>query len=226
MNNLLIIDDAIESENLNIINEKTYTYFLSSTKNDKKLDLNFNLNPNSSLVINVIDIDEYNSEITINVNLKSNTDLKVNIASLLFNEKSKIYSVNVYHNKSNSTSLVSMNGINTSAGVMKFLGVSKIINGAHLSSTRQQGKITNLSPLSKSTVSPTLLIDDNDIKASHGACVGSFDQRVLFYLMSRGLTLLESKRLITTSTFLPFLKSLNNDSILTLFSDKIESLTL
>ena len=43
---------------------------------------------------------------------------------------------------------------------------------------------------------PSLKIDANDVKASHGATVGQIDEEHMFYLMSRGLTEEIAKNLI------------------------------
>ncbi|PIR43152.1 hypothetical protein COV24_04270 [candidate division WWE3 bacterium CG10_big_fil_rev_8_21_14_0_10_32_10] len=45
--------------------------------------------------------------------------------------------------------------------------------------------------------SPQLEIKADDVKASHGATVGNFDQNQLFYLQSRGLSLDDSQKLIS-----------------------------
>ena len=106
-----------------------------------------------------------------------------------------------------------MAGINSGEGKLFFLGNSTIVNGAHRSDTRQEGKITNLNPLAKSEVSPSLLIKENDVKASHGAAVGAYNESELFYLMSRGLSLEESKKLITYGSLLPIIESLGDEKL-------------
>ena len=115
--------------------------------------------------------------------------------------------MDVRHNGGGSWSRTAMAGINQDDGVLRFLGTSYIANGAHGSDTRQDGRITNLSPRSDSEVSPALLINDDDVKASHGAALGAYDPAAIYYMMSRGLTEEQSKRLITVGSLLPIVDS-------------------
>ena len=43
---------------------------------------------------------------------------------------------------------------------------------------------------------PQLEIFANDVKCKHGATIGQLDQDVLFYLRSRGIGLVEARRLL------------------------------
>ncbi len=52
---------------------------------------------------------------------------------------------------------------------------------------------------------PSLLVDENEVNASHAATVGSLDEEKIFYLMSRGLTREEALKFIIKGTFDPVL---------------------
>ncbi|MDI3270210.1 MAG: Fe-S cluster assembly protein SufD, partial [Bacillota bacterium] len=52
---------------------------------------------------------------------------------------------------------------------------------------------------------PSLYIEDNDVRASHSATTGQVDQEQLFYLMSRGISYQEARRLIVQGFFSPIL---------------------
>ena len=43
---------------------------------------------------------------------------------------------------------------------------------------------------------PNLLVDSDDVEASHAAYIGTFDEDEKFYMMSRGLTLEECDDLL------------------------------
>ncbi|MBI2656509.1 SufD family Fe-S cluster assembly protein [Candidatus Woesearchaeota archaeon] len=55
---------------------------------------------------------------------------------------------------------------------------------------------------------PSLKIDANDVKASHGATVGQIDEEHMFYLMSRGLSRAEAERLIVEGFFEPIIQKI------------------
>ena len=43
---------------------------------------------------------------------------------------------------------------------------------------------------------PNLEIEADDVKCSHGATIGQLDAEAKFYLMSRGLSLIQAERLV------------------------------
>jgi len=58
------------------------------------------------------------------------------------------------------------------------------------------------------SVDPKLLIDEYDVKASHGAAIGRINDDELFYLESRGLDETLAKQLIVFGYLAPFLDQL------------------
>ena len=58
---------------------------------------------------------------------------------------------------------------------------------------------------------PSLKIDANDVKASHGATVGQINEEHLFYLMARGLSRGEAERLIVEGFFEPIIMKIPNE---------------
>ena len=89
-----------------------------------------------------------------------------------------------------------------------------IPNGIKKVETRQEGRINNLSSSAKSEVSPVLLINDNDVKASHGAALGAYNPDALFYLTSRGISIEESQKLIIKGTLSPIINKLHDESLI------------
>ena len=88
-------------------------------------------------------------------------------------------------------------------------GISHIEKGANKSNANQSVKVILFDKESKAKASPTLKIDCEDIKASHGCAIGSLNEEHLYYLLSRGLSEIEARKLITYGYLLPI--SLNYD---------------
>lgn len=59
----------------------------------------------------------------------------------------------------------------------------------------------------KSTICPNLVIDNFDVDSNHSAYIGKFKDEYLFYLMSRGISLDNSYKLLLNSFLV------NSDSI-------------
>lgn len=57
---------------------------------------------------------------------------------------------------------------------------------------------------------PALLCDEDDVQGEHAASAGQIDDNQLFYLMSRGLSEVEAKKLIVEASFKPTLDKLND----------------
>jgi ABC transporter, Fe-S cluster assembly transporter permease component len=206
--------------------ENKLVYFLSEKREEKDVLIDFELTENASLDFTLVDFSNSDIHLKMNVELKKGARANISIASLNTNETSKIYEINTNHEESDGYSRTKMAGINAGKSILKFLGASYIKNGAHRCDTRQEGKITNLSKDSKSEVSPSLLIKENDVKASHGAALGAYNENHLFYLMSRGLTMDESKKLITFGTLLPIIEEINDEDLLLEAKDALGALTL
>lgn len=118
--------------------------------------------------------------------------------SCLSKEKEeKLYDISFIHEAKNTTSKMENYGVATNASSLKFKGVSHIQQTANKSSASQEAKIIVFDDEVNASSSPSLRIDNNDINASHSAIVGRLNEEHLYYLMSRGLTEDESRRLIT-----------------------------
>ena len=70
------------------------------------------------------------------------------------------------------------------------------------------------------------MIKENDVKASHGAALGAYNPDVIFYLMSRGLSLAESKKLIMVGNVYPIIDSLQDESAKQKAKSYMEALSL
>ncbi|CAM3665430.1 SufD family Fe-S cluster assembly protein [Erysipelothrix urinaevulpis] len=81
--------------------------------------------------------------------------------------------------------------------------IGKIENGNSGSETHQMTRIMNLGDGLKTIVHPQLLIEENDVAASHAASVGQANEEHIYYLQSRGLTRQESLKLIVLGYLMP-----------------------
>ena len=168
---------------------------------------------NKSLDISVVDLADSDFDVSLKVNLKRGASCTVHVASVCPGGRRKVFTVDIVHEEGDTYSRTKMAGINLGDGTLFFFGTSDVPNGSHGSDTRQEGKITNLSPGSRSEVSPALLIKDDMVNASHGAALGAYDPSAMFYMMSRGLTESESRRLITIGSLVPVIQSMRDRSL-------------
>lgn len=88
-----------------------------------------------------------------------------------------------------------------------------IYKHASMSDMNHKIKGIILDPKSTITANPILEIDDFDVVAGHGASVGDISQEDIYYLMSRGLTYEESRKLILSSLISPILDGFDDQLI-------------
>jgi Fe-S cluster assembly protein SufD len=198
---------------LDPLGNETSLDFLFDDESKRSYDLTLTVPEDGSLELALVDFSAADFRLNLTVELSFRSRANLRIVSLCRPGETKAYSVNVKHLGKKSYSRTFMNGINLGDGTLRFLGSSYIQNGAHESDTRQEGRITNLSEKSHSECSPALLIKDYDVKASHGAAVGAYNPKELYYLMSRGLSEKESKTLITIGTLQPTIESLKTKEL-------------
>ncbi|VWL85185.1 SufD family Fe-S cluster assembly protein [Oceanivirga miroungae] len=60
---------------------------------------------------------------------------------------------------------------------------------------------------------PAMLCDEDDVVGAHAASVGKVDEERLFYLMSRGFSKVDAKRIIVESTFRPIFEKIEDEKI-------------
>lgn len=178
------------------------------------------------LKVTIADLSEGDIDVTIRIELRRGSTAIVNLASVCQEGRRKSFKFDTVHVEGRTTSKVRMAGINAGDGTLLFYGTSDIHNGAHKSVTRQEGRITNLSHGSKSEVSPALLIKDDDVNASHGAALGAYNPEAMYYMMSRGLTEAESRKLITLGSMLFVIESMEDKGLAKETEKALEALSI
>jgi Fe-S cluster assembly protein SufD len=86
-----------------------------------------------------------------------------------------------------------------------FQGLIKVQKAAQQTDSYLANHNLLLSPKARADSIPTLEIEANDVRCTHGATVGRVDEEQLFYLRSRGLSHDEAERLIVAGFVEPVL---------------------
>jgi Fe-S cluster assembly protein SufD len=82
-----------------------------------------------------------------------------------------------------------------------FRGLIRVDKGAQLTDAYQTNRNLLLSENASAITLPSLEIEADDVRCSHGASIGQVEDRQLFYLMSRGLTKDEAEHLLVLGFF-------------------------
>ena len=120
---------------------------------------------------------------------------------------------NAFHKVSNTTYDIKIKGVLKDYASSVCRGLIKIEKDAVKSSGSMSAHTLLLSETAKANVIPSLVIDNNDVQASHAASVGQIDEERLFYLMSRGLDRKSAEKLVVEGFFDPIVRNIPQDDI-------------
>lgn len=107
-------------------------------------------------------------------------------------------------------------------GELMIDAIGKVVKGARRSQSHQTSRALSFEKGVHATILPELLIDENDVNASHAMSIGRVDDDQLYYLMSRGLSVKQCTSLISTGYLMPITDTLNNDVLKEKLKEEME----
>ncbi len=223
MNNILVTNNEIKTDNKNIIvcnNKITFlesgTYFIEY-KDSSLINLIFEINDFISVNL---------SEISFDNNLTVNNSYIVNSGFMTVNkfysnksvdEKIKIdlngegarfdykfsnicildekYLIDINHNSKCTISNVYNRSVALDNSKLNFVINSNVPKEMNKSIIDQNTKIITFGD-ALASISPNMFIDTYDVDAKHGSVVGTVNEDIMFYLMSRGISKKDALKLV------------------------------
>lgn len=95
----------------------------------------------------------------------------------------------------------------------QMVATGNIQKGCKEAQSHQTTRVLTLGKDHKAKVIPLLLIDENDVKASHAQTIGQPDEDQLYYLQSRGLTNRQAMGLLSIGYLLPVLERIRDEDL-------------
>jgi Fe-S cluster assembly protein SufD len=105
------------------------------------------------------------------------------------------------HEQGNTTGDTVWKGALTGESRASYEGLIHIVQGAQDTDTYLQTHSMLLSPRAKGDAIPSLIVETDNVKASHGGTVGEIDEDQVFYMMSRGIPRPEAVRILVEGYF-------------------------
>ena len=130
--------------------------------------------------------------------------------------------IEVVHHAPNTSGEMEHYGIILKDGQFKMEAIGKIDKGAYASKSHQSTRILTFDKKQNATVLPMLLIDENDVEASHATSLGQPDENQLYYMQSRGLSRQSAMELITLGYLLPIASKIQNEKLRDILEKQIE----
>ena len=110
-------------------------------------------------------------------------------------------SYNIQHYGVRTDSFIEVNGALAGSAKKVFRGDIYFHKGSGQSTGREAEYVILLSENVRADAIPALFCDEDDVSGEHAANAGTVDENKMFYLMSRGFTEAEAKKLIIRASF-------------------------
>lgn len=150
------------------------------------------------------------AEITINL-VKPNIEMQIRELALVDHSHQFHKTITISHQGVRTKSDYQFFGFAINQSQLQISAKSMIKKGMRQSEAHQILRILT-DDQAKATGQPGLFIDDFDVKASHGNAIGQIDKRQLYYLQTKGISLLKARWMIMEGHMLAALKMIDEKS--------------
>lgn len=156
----------------------------------------------------------------------SGADAKLFGANLVYNGGVVSTNTVMEHNTPNCTSDEHYKNVSTNIAISDFAGIIFVNDDAQNTDANQRNDNILLSDSARCYAKPQLEIYADDVKCTHGATVGQLSDEALFYMMQRGISEHDAKKLLLTGFLNDILMKIENDKIRENLIDKVSSVIL
>jgi Fe-S cluster assembly protein SufD len=125
------------------------------------------------------------------------------------------------HEEGDTTGDTVWKGALTGESRASYEGLIHIVKGAQNTDTYLQTHSMLLSPRAKGDAIPSLIVETDNVKASHGGTVGEIDEDQVFYMMTRGISRREAVRILVEGYFEEVIGRLHDEKLEELVRDCI-----
>ncbi len=150
-------------------------------------------------------------------------EASVHMITTTLAKSSNDFHLKANHKHSHTYSNMENYGICERNGTYQVEASGIIDKGAKGSKSHQSTRVLTLSDQENVNVTPLLLIDENDVEASHACSIGEMNEDHLYYLQTRGLAKKQALALLTLSYVMPILKVVNDEQLAKELSEIVQS---
>lgn len=145
-----------------------------------------------------------------------------NLAAISRMKDKKKYDITINNNEKSTYGELNNFGVVKDSATLIFNGTGYIKSNSKKSESHQTSKIITFGESVNAQTNPYLIIDENDVKASHAAAVGKMDEDQLYYIQSRGINSENASKLVTFGYLMPIIDKINNDNVKIKLQELIE----
>ena len=240
-NNIYIKEylNIIANENSNSylvldLNKNNYKNRIRNTNKIEDINIQIDLKDNSKVdMVIIFPYDKIKGISLENLHINSEKKSDIHISCIFMGRKKEYFKINVnidgiyltYANNTldmyfdtnhigkNGKSYININGVMLDDSKKNWKGIITFHNGCSGSEGEENENLLMLSENAKSKTLPILLCREIDVKGNHGSSSGNMDNQKIFYLMSRGHSKENAKKIIIMSRFNPIIDRITNNEI-------------
>lgn len=144
------------------------------------------------------------------------------VSSASFVQETKDYVTEVVNFAPHTNGMMKNYAVVLKDGRLNIDAIGKIVKGAYRSESHQTSRALSFEPGQHTTIVPELLIDENDVQASHAMSMGSVDPEHLYYLQTRGLSVPQCVSLIATGYLMPIVETVSDENLRNTLKEELE----
>lgn len=183
--------------------------------------LNADVFGDASLKLGFLEVEQGNSEITCSIRLKE-PYAKADLISATLAHSVKHYHVDIIHECGDSEGIMNHYAVIKDDASYRMKASGIIQKGARQSASHQKTRVLTMTKKHHCKVDPILLIDEDEVKASHAMTLGQMDENQLYYLMSRGLSRQEALGLLSIGYLMPITQFFDDEKLNAAMKEEME----
>lgn len=222
----LEIDESCTELNLNVQVKEDAAFelfLLNHAKDTCSLNIQIECMANAHCKMGLLDLENSNLNWKQFVCLKEEgAEFEILSGQLCLPQQNKVGDIEVKHEAGHTYGHIRNFAVLSDNSVYEMQANGNILNGCHEANSHQATRVLTLGKGHKAKVTPLLLIDENNVKASHALTIGQPDEEQLYYLQSRGLTVSQSLGLLSIGYFLPVIDMVRDEQLKLALREEME----
>lgn len=188
-----------------------------------KFTVQAQMEENANCTMAILDLEQTPMEFKQKVNLaQQGANFELYTAQLCGDQSHKVSDIEILHETSNTTGIMHNYAVLFNEAYYEMVANGNIEKNCAQAQSHQETRVLTLGKDFKTKVIPLLLIDENDVKASHALTIGQPDENQLYYLQSRGLTTGQAMGLLSVGYFMPVIQLVEDETIRQQLEDEME----
>ena len=216
-NILIFLEEGAENVKISVhANHSSNTSIFIQNKTNHEIQFSFEMDMEDDATCKMAVLDLQASPMNFKnkvVLTKAGSDYELYTAQLCGDDSKKINDIEIVHQAGNTSGIMHNYAVLYNRASYEMVANGNIDKHCAQAQSHQETRVLTLGKDFKTKVIPLLLIDENDVKASHALTIGQPDENQLYYLQSRGLSVQQAMGLLSVGYFMPVIEFIEDEAI-------------